>query len=59
MATDPNMPPPEPVPPIIVPPTPNDPKPDVPPTEDDQPQPAPIRLPGQPGMPERVAKLLV
>ena len=53
MATDPNMPPPEPVPPIIVPPTPNDPKPSVPPGEDDS-MPAPMELPGRPGMPERV-----
>lgn len=52
-ATDPNMPPPEPLPPIMPEPTPNDPKPAVPPT-DDQPVPAPIKLPGQPGAPERV-----
>jgi len=54
LATDPNMPPPEPVPPIIVPPEPNDPKPAVPPMEDDRPAEAPVKLPGRPGAPERV-----
>lgn len=53
-ATDPNMPPPELVPPIIVPPEPNDPKPAVPPIEDDRPAEAPVKLPGRPGAPERV-----
>jgi len=55
MATDPNMPPPEPVPPIQPDPQPNDPKPAPAPMEDGVPPPPAVKLPGQPGAPERVA----
>jgi hypothetical protein len=55
MATsDPGVPTPEPVPPVIMPPQPADTPPVVPPGEDGLPAPAPIKLPGQPGAPERV-----
>ena len=53
MNSAPNRPPPEPIPPITPEPTPDDPKPSVPPTDDQQ-VPPPIKLPGQPGAPERV-----
>lgn len=55
---DPDVPSPEPVPPIIVPPKPADTPPVmppvVPPGEDGLPPGVPIKLPGQPGAPERV-----
>lgn len=54
MATDPNMPPPEPVPPITPDPQPNDPKPTPPPMEDERGPVAPVQLPGHPGAPARV-----
>jgi hypothetical protein len=55
MATDPNMPAPEPLPPLGPEPgLPGGPKPSVPPTEDGQLPEPPIQLPGQPGLPERV-----
>jgi len=54
MATDPNLPPPEPVPPIAPDPQPNDPKPAPPPVEDERGPVAPVVLPGSPHPPARV-----
>ncbi|MES2634471.1 MAG: hypothetical protein V4669_15985 [Pseudomonadota bacterium] len=57
-ASDPDVPAPESIPPIGNPdPQPGDPKPNVPPPEDDTGRPVvPVELPGKPGMPERVAR---
>lgn len=54
MAPDPNMPPPEPVPPITPEPQPGDPKPAPPPVEDERGHIAPVKLPGDPTAPVRM-----
>ena len=54
-ATDPGVPAPESIPPIGNPdPQPGNPKPNVPPAEDEPGRVVPVELPGQPGLPERV-----
>jgi len=56
MHTDPDVPSPEPTPPLNNPdPQPGDPKPQAPPSKDEPGRRrAPFKLPGKPGMPERV-----
>lgn len=54
MATDPNIPPPEPVPPLNPDPQPNDPQPTPPPVEEERGAVPPVKLPGMPHAPERV-----
>ena len=52
--TDPNMPPPEPLPPLTPDPKPADPKPVPPAPEDERGPLLPVELPGAPGAPARV-----
>lgn len=55
MCPDPDVPAPEPTPPLNNPePQPGDPKPTAPPAEDDRGQVTPVELPGRSGPPERV-----
>lgn len=55
MATDPNLPPPEPLPPITPDPgAPGEPKPTPPPVEEERGPVAPMKLPGDPSPPARV-----